>query len=167
MATPITIQEATTKDIPVIASLARQIWPDAYGAILSTAQLDYMLDLIYAHSALQQQMEDQHQCFLIASIETAPVGFAAFSKIAEPGIFKLHKLYVRTDIQGKGLGKALLDAVEQRIKALHATALHLNVNRHNKAKLFYEKHGFYVIKEDDIDIGKGYFMNDYIMAKPM
>jgi ribosomal protein S18 acetylase RimI-like enzyme len=167
MTTSIIIKEATTTDIPVIASLARQIWPDAYGAILSAVQLEYMLDLIYSHPALQQQMEEQQQCFLIARIEDQPVGFAAFSKIAEPGTFKLHKLYVRTDIQGKGLGKALLDAVQERIKALHATTLHLNVNRHNKAKLFYEKNGFYVIKEDDIDIGNGYFMNDYIMEKKM
>ena len=167
MATSITIKEATTKDIPVIASLARQIWPDAYGAILSAAQLDYMLDIIYSHAALQQQMEEQHQCFLIAGIGEEPVGFAAFSKIAEPGTFKLHKLYVRTDIQGKGLGKTLLDAVQQRIKALHATTLHLNVNRYNKAKLFYEKNGFYVIEEVDVNIGNGYFMNDYIMEKKM
>jgi len=37
------------------------------------------------------------------------------------------------------------------------------VNRQNNAKNFYEKLGFVVIKEEDIDIGNGYFMNDYVM----
>ena len=30
---------------------------------------------------------------------------------------------------------------------------------------FYEKLGFQIIKEEDVDIGNGYFMNDYIMEK--
>ena len=51
------------------------------------------------------------------------------------------------------------------MKAKGATVLQLNVNRHNTAKSFYEKLGFAVIKEEDIDIGSGYFMNDYIMEK--
>ena len=32
-------------------------------------------------------------------------------------------------------------------------------------KEFYEKLGFTVIKEEDIDIGNGYLMNDYVMEK--
>jgi ribosomal protein S18 acetylase RimI-like enzyme len=39
----------------------------------------------------------------------------------------------------------------------------VNVNRHNKALHFYEKYGFKIIREEDIDIGEGYFMNDYVM----
>ena len=42
--------------------------------------------------------------------------------------------------------------------------LDLNVNRHNKAKNFYEKMGFQVAYEEDIPIGK-YWMNDYVMRK--
>ena len=30
---------------------------------------------------------------------------------------------------------------------------------------FYEKLGFTVIKEEDIDIGNGFFMNDYFMTE--
>jgi hypothetical protein len=37
------------------------------------------------------------------------------------------------------------------------------VNRYNKAKGFYEKLGFKVIGKEDIDIGNGYLMNDYVM----
>jgi hypothetical protein len=31
--------------------------------------------------------------------------------------------------------------------------------------LFYEKSGFVAVKTEDIDIGSGYFMNDYVMEK--
>jgi diamine N-acetyltransferase len=42
----------------------------------------------------------------------------------------------------------------------------LNVNRHNKAKSFYEKMGFVVAYEEDIPIGS-YWMNDYAMRKEL
>ena len=77
----------------------------------------------------------------------------------------MHKLYVNTDIQGKGLGKALLNAVIEEIKLLHAGTLILNVKRDNTAINFYKKLGFSVTREEDIDIGNGYFMNDYVMEK--
>jgi len=53
--------------------------------------------------------------------------------------------------------------VVNSVKGMSATSLTLNVNRHNKARFFYEKYGFVIIGEEDIDIGEGYFMNDYIM----
>jgi diamine N-acetyltransferase len=43
--------------------------------------------------------------------------------------------------------------------------LQLQVNRRNKAKSFYEKLGFIIIKEFDFDIGNGYVMDDYLMEK--
>jgi ribosomal protein S18 acetylase RimI-like enzyme len=37
------------------------------------------------------------------------------------------------------------------------------VNRENKAIGFYNKLGFTIIAEEDIPIGNGFFMNDYVM----
>ena len=49
------------------------------------------------------------------------------------------------------------------IRPHQATDLELNVNRHNKAINFYKKLGFIITMEEDIDIGNGYYMNDYVM----
>jgi ribosomal protein S18 acetylase RimI-like enzyme len=43
------------------------------------------------------------------------------------------------------------------------TYLELNVNRQNTAIGFYKKLGFKIIAEEDIPIGNGFFMNDYVM----
>ncbi len=51
------------------------------------------------------------------------------------------------------------------LQPLGGTALQLNVNRSNKARFFYEKLGFNVVREEDIDIGNNYFMNDFVMEK--
>jgi ribosomal protein S18 acetylase RimI-like enzyme len=59
-------------------------------------------------------------------------------------------------------GKLLYHIIGE-IKKTGATSLQLNVNRHNKALHFYEKQGFKIIRKEDINIGSGYFMNDYVM----
>jgi ribosomal protein S18 acetylase RimI-like enzyme len=159
----VAIRQADLDDINTIGFLAQQIWPQAYGEILSKEQLAYMLHLIYNPAALKDQMLKQHHSFLVAELADEPVGFASFSKTGGPGVYKLHKLYVRNDIQGRGLGKALINAVLEEIRPQQAETLHLNVNRQNKARLFYEKLGFRVTGEEDIDIGSGYYMTDYVM----
>ncbi len=162
----IVIRKVSTESIPIIQKITYETWPDAYKNILSAKQLMYMLELIYSTSSLQRQINQEHQQFIIASESGADIGFAAFSAISK-SVFKLHKIYTLPNQQGKGLGKLLINYIIEEIKKLHATSLQLNVNRHNKAKSFYEHLGFSVIAEEDIDIGNGYFMNDFIMEKKL
>lgn len=156
------IKAATPDDIAIIQQIAYATWPKAYGEILAKHQLNYMLETMYSTFALQKQFEEGHQ-FYIAQLNNKPVGFADFSMYKNPATYKLHKLYVLPQTQGTGTGKALLEFVIDKVKTLGATSLLLNVNRFNKAKSFYEKNGFTIVKETDIYIGNGYFMNDYVM----
>ena len=164
MESQLEIRMADSDDINIIGWLAQQIWPVAYKNIITSAQLEYMLRLIYSPEALKQQMEMHHQ-FLIAELAEEPVGYASYSAITNDGAFKLHKLYVLPELHGKGLGKALLDFITGEIVNLGGTTLLLNMNRQNNAKKFYERNGFTIIGEEDIDIGNNYFMNDYVMEK--
>lgn len=161
--TGVVIRPASFNDIPYIKYIAEETWPVAYGKILSDDQLQYMLGLLYSASSLQQQMHDNHHFFL-ALDNYLPVGFASFSHF-EHKVYKLQKLYVLPTIQKSGTGKKLLQTVITTAQSMGAKQLLLNVNRNNNALSFYEKHGFKIIKEEDIDIGNGYFMNDYLMSK--
>ena len=165
MNSTLSIQIATLKDIDTIGSLARQIWPSNYQDILSADQVRYMMDLFYSNESLRKQMKEQQHVFLIIGDDIAPIGFASYSPTAKKGVYKLHKIYVLPGLQGKGLGKFIVDFIIHKIQPDGATALQLNVNRYNKARYFYEKLGFKVICEEDVDIGSNYFMNDYVMEK--
>lgn len=158
------IREADTTDINVISTLAHAIWPETYGNILSAAQLHHMLNLFYSHDSLEKQFEDGH-VFLIALMNAETVGFASYSHADKTGTYKIHKLYVHPMLHGKGFGKKLLDRITADVKKNGATTLRLNVNRENRAKGFYERCGFRLVGEEDIAIGEGYFMNDFIMEK--
>ncbi|MGZ5255442.1 MAG: GNAT family N-acetyltransferase, partial [Flavitalea sp.] len=141
------IREGDLEDINTIGFIAQQVWPVAYREILTPEQLRYMLKLFYSPEALKKQMITDHHHFLIAELEEEPVGFASFSQLDESGIYKLHKLYVNTTLQSKGVGKALLESVLEEVKQREGTELHLNVNRNNKALGFYKKSGFTVLRE--------------------
>lgn len=161
----ITIREATKDDIHLIHTLAHEIWPITYSTILSAEQLEYMLEHIYSEASLQKQFETGHH-FLIAEENKKPVAFADYNQLKDD-VYKLQKIYVLSNQQGKGIGKLLINHIIQKIKVEGATVLLLNVNRHNKAKQAYEHLGFKIIGEEDIDIGEGYFMNDYILEKKL
>jgi len=159
------IREATAADIHLIHTLAHAVWSITYEHILSSAQLQYMLALIYSEAALQNQFNEGHH-FLIVEEDGTAVAFADYS-LLKNDVYKLNKIYVLPHQQGKGTGKFLIDAVIDKVKQANGSSLLLNVNRHNKAKAFYEYLGFKVIGEEDIDIGKGFFMNDYVMQKTL
>ncbi|RTL53309.1 MAG: GNAT family N-acetyltransferase [Sphingobacteriales bacterium] len=156
------IQKATIADIPAIQQIAFTTWPKAYGTILSKEQITYMLQLMYSQDELIQQMNKGYT-YLLAVNDAQIIGFAAYNAIT-PIQYKLQKLYMLPATQGTGIGKQLLQTVIHQVKSAGATNLILNVNRQNKAIGFYTKMGFQILKEEDNDIGNGYFMNDYVMA---
>ncbi|HEY4061210.1 MAG TPA: GNAT family N-acetyltransferase [Puia sp.] len=163
MDTTLSIRTADLEDINVIGFLAQQIWPATYGEILSAEQLRYMMNLFYSPASLRRQMVEDHHQFLLLEEAEEPIGFAAWSALSEPGVYKLHKLYVLPGRQGKGLGKTILQFIFEAIRPEGAVTLRLNVNRYNRARQFYEKMGFVVVKEEDVAIGNNYFMNDFVM----
>ncbi len=161
-----TIRHATVADIPLIQDLTTIIWPAAYSSILSNEQIDYMLAMMYSSNALRHQMEVLQHQFLICYDGERAIGFASYGQMGER-MYKLHKIYILPNQQGKGIGKFIIDHIEKDLRREQAIALDLNVNRHNPAKLFYERLGFIVVREEDIDIGNGYWMNDYLMRKEL
>ena len=160
-----TIRHTTTTDIPLIRELTFKVWPQTYREILTSEQIEYMLDMMFSPASLEKQMQDGCS-FIIVYDDEEPVGFASFQLI-DNNVAKLHKIYVLPSQQGKGTGKFMLDYIMQEIKEQGAASLQLQVNRNNTAKTFYEKNGFIVIEEADFDIGNGYYMNDYVMEKKL
>lgn len=158
-----TISIAQKSQLFIIKELAYTIWPVAYGEILSKEQLDYMLDLIYTIESLEKQVDNNH-VFLLVEDDNQFIGFASYElNFENSNKTKIQKLYVLPEIQGKGIGKHLINYIKQIAIDNKNSGLILNVNRFNKAKEFYLKYGFEITKEIKIDIGNNYIMDDYIM----
>lgn len=162
---PTQIHKATLEEAVLIRKLALDIWPKAFEKILSPTQIAYMLELMYSETALMNDMKRGVE-FYILNVDKTDAGYAAIENIA-PRSYKLHKIYLSQKLHGKGLGKFLLNQMEQIVLGRQATVLRLNVNRGNQAVEFYKSRGYNIVHTEDIDIGNGFFMNDYVMEKQL
>jgi ribosomal protein S18 acetylase RimI-like enzyme len=156
-----------SNDFETIRKIAFETWPSAYGNIVTKEQLNYMLEKIYDIASLKHQQENLSHRFIVAVNENnAAIGFASFSTYEnQNNHHRLHKLYVLPNQQQKGIGKLLLESIYSEIKKNGTGSIELNVNRYNNALAFYQKLGYEILREEDIDIGEGFFMNDYILFK--
>jgi ribosomal protein S18 acetylase RimI-like enzyme len=164
----ITISEASISDIKQIQNIVHITWPITYGEILSKEQLDYMLDLFYSDEALTNQYNKKEQLFYMIYEDDTNLGFIGIEhNYSGKALTKIHKIYLLPETQGKGIGKKVIDEIGKLASDNNSTALVLNVNRFNSALGFYKKIGFEVVDEVNIDIGKGYLMEDYVMEKQL
>ncbi|VXB03544.1 Acetyltransferase [Flavobacterium sp. 9AF] len=151
-------------ELAIIKELAYTIWPVAYKEILSKEQLEYMLNQFYDVRALETQLEDKgHVFYMVINESNKPLGFVSYELDCLPQKTKIHKIYLLPEMQGTGLGKKLVNFVKEKALENNQIAIFLNVNKYNQAKFFYEKIGFAIVKEEVIDIGNNYVMDDYVM----
>lgn len=157
------LEKITKIQLPIIKDLAYSIWPSTYGEILSNKQLNYMLDNFYSIESLESQM-DNGQVFKLLFEDSNVVGYLSYEfNCKETGLLKIHKIYLLPETQGKGFGKFMIDEVIKIAKENQQKGVFLNVNKYNKAQFFYNKLGFNISKEEVIDIGNNYIMDDYQM----
>ena len=158
------IVQIQSDEVGVISDLAEKIWPDTFKDILTEEQIRYMLDWMYNPKELIRQIENGHQFYLL-EINQKSVGFIGLQfNFPEPAQVKIHKLYVLPEVQGTGGGKLLFQQAFQVAKENECESILLNVNRFNKAVGFYKHIGFQILKEENIDIGNGFWMEDYVMG---
>lgn len=160
------IRFASIEDISDIQEIAKITWPGTYIGIISSEQIDYMLNWMYSAEKIRSAIEDPKQAFLMIELDDKMVGFAGIEHhYSEKPITRIHKLYVLPETQGTGAGKALFEAVVTQALLNDSEILHLNVNKANKAVSFYEYLGFSIYDTEILDIGNGYVMDDYIMTR--
>jgi diamine N-acetyltransferase len=164
----IAIVRARREELSEVQRLAGAIWRAHYPGIITSDQIDYMLERGYALDALAGFLDAPDRGLELATVDGGIVGFAAWYVTDLPAEAKLDKLYVSQSWQRQGLGGRLIACVEDNARAAGARTLALNVNKDNaQAVRAYEKHGFSIREAVVVDIGCGFAMDDYVMAKPI
>lgn len=161
------IRKAQRHELNILEKLARAIWPSTYSDIISAAQIEFMLSWMYSEQTLLTQFDQGHE-FYILSVQNTDLGFLALEWISsatdnKQHILKINKLYILSQQQNKGFGKALIQKAIQRASETNVSEIILQVNKANKAKDFYIHLGFQIKEEAIFDIGNGFVMDDYIM----
>lgn len=164
--TEVRIARLDDADVDAVVALARTVWQATYPALIPQAQIDTMLAQRYGRARIVRELGDAAHAWWAAKTGDTIAGFA--HAYLDGGAVKLDKLYVDPDRQRRGIGAALLGAVEAWARAHGAGRIWLQVNRGNtRALSAYEKYGFRTVEARVVDIGGGFVMDDYIMEKTL
>ncbi len=161
---PVRITALTVADIDAVCALAAEIWRAYYPAIISTAQIEYMLAQRYNPVVVREELARGDLWWDKLLVNGRMVGFASYFLLRDTGAMKLDKLYVHPAYQRHGYGRMLVDRAVTMARACGCDALVLAVNKHNAGAIAaYAKHGFVVVDSVVKDIGGGFVMDDYVM----
>jgi GNAT superfamily N-acetyltransferase len=155
-------------DVTPVCALAREIWVQHYPGIISVKQIEYMLEQRYSQEAIRTQLRANEAWWDKLEVHGELCGFASYERGIDAHAMKLDKLYVHQLFRGKGYGAALVDHVTRAARQQGMDTLTLQVNKYNHGSVAaYLRIGFTVAKTVKVDIGNGFFMDDYLMSKSL
>lgn len=154
---------AQESDAGLISRLGYKIFSETYEDILSEEQIEYMLEMMYSPYSIRRQMQNNNTFYIVYN-DGEPCGYIAIERISTNS-FHLQKLYLRSDMHGKNIGREMMNTVYKHAQELSpdGATITLNVNRENPTLDFYKKMGWQIIDKGDFELGCGFFANDYIM----
>ncbi|MCR5079414.1 MAG: GNAT family N-acetyltransferase [Bacilli bacterium] len=159
---PLTFREikpGQEKEIESLSFFASSIIREYYDPIIGERQNSYHLRKFQSVEGIKSQLEHgytYYECFL----DDTPIGFFAY--YPRKDALYLSKYYLHKDYRGQGHGKAIMDFLKESARKEGLRAIELNVNRFNPTTKIYDRFGFYIVKEEKVDIGEGFVMDDYV-----
>lgn len=162
------IEPLAAQDVARLAALAREIWFAHYPAIISIAQIEYMLAERYDAGVVLAELRRDGTWWDKLMVAGALEGFASYFLTGVAGEMKLDKLYVHPRLQRRGYGGMMIARAGEIARSRGCSRLVLAVNKNNRdAIAAYLKHGFRIADAVVKDIGGGFVMDDYIMVKAL
>ena len=148
-----------------ISALAREIWLEHYTPIIGAEQVEYMLAKFQSAERILEDINKNAFVYFTAEHikHKKAVGYAACKP--EGDYLFLSKMYTHKDYRGNRIARSFLDEILALCRwEIGAKKIRLTVNKSNEGSIAaYKKMGFEVIESIKVDIGSGFFMDDYLM----
>lgn len=173
--------------ISILADLADEIWHEYWPALIGPDQTDYMVEQFQSVPALKHDIYELNYLYYLIYDETNtlvgytggcderfeddPLGNEACKHgcaIAQRSTkrFFISKIYLRREERGKHYASRIIEFWENHARMSGLDTLYLTVNKGNDLGVrAYLGRGFETIEALAAEIGEGFVMDDYIMAK--
>ena len=152
----------TEEEIRQLASIADEVWHQHFSSILSSEQIDYMLDKFQSEHAMTKQMKEDGYEYYFIMADGVAVGYTGIKR--EKEMLFLSKLYVLKRYRGNGYASQTFHFLKEECKKSGLKGMYLTVNRYNDSTIaIYKKTGFKTVRTQVTDIGNGFVMDDYVM----
>jgi ribosomal protein S18 acetylase RimI-like enzyme len=142
-------RDAAPTDCDALAALMRETFCETFAHLYEPADLNAFLDASYSPPVQHAEIVDPDTETRLAMQRGALVGYAQIGPLKLPydkgpaHALELYRLYVRKDVQGKGVAAALMDWAMARMRDRAAVHAFLGVWCDNtRAQRFYARYGF-------------------------
>ncbi len=164
------IREATRDDIELLHTMADESFRNTYQDIVSSEQMEFMMDMMYSIANLRKQFDQGHIYYIMYDRQDNNVGYGSIEPHGE-NRYHLQKLYLATPYKGLGYGAILFGHLLNEIKRLcggGACRVELNVNKYNSATGFYHRQGMKIGEQGNYIIeGTDFIRPDLILYKEL
>ena len=154
------LRQATPGDVLALQRLAIQTQVDTFGAYNTEANMKAYLDTAYSVENLEQELQEPESRNYLAFLGDKLVGFMRLRQTPEvehllgPNTIELQRLYVDTEMKGKGIGGRLMEEALRHAKSRGYDWIWLGVwERNYAAQEFYAKWGFERFSEHVFQMG--------------
>lgn len=144
------IRPANQADVLQIAQVHVQSWHETYQDIVRQEILD-QLNIDHKMQIWKMVIDDPNQIVLVYEEQGRVLGFADYYFKLNGEMGELKAIYLLNMVQGKGVGKELLQRGFDLLKEKNYKQMIVEVFDQNKSRFFYEKSGAYCIAVESAD----------------
>jgi ribosomal protein S18 acetylase RimI-like enzyme len=160
------------EDCESIASLGARVFTHSFASLMPESDLRKYLSDAFSISSIAADLKDPTMTFIVATKGSSVVGFlqltAGTSEACIDDLIRkiqLQRLYVSSDLQGKGTGRKLMDMAEEEAKSRGVEYLWLASWEANpRVTRMYEKAGYKIVGDMKFMLG-GLALKDWVMVK--
>ena len=147
--TPSFVREATLKDIPTIQALGeRSIWQTYVAtSMIPERHARCLLETYWTLEQFAYCITSDKGVLLVCERNGQLVGMTEGAYLTTESA-AMWKLYVRSDAQGQGVGKALLSSLAEHLKPAITTLYTEYLSQNARAGDFYASQGFIFDREE-------------------
>lgn len=155
------IVKVSAEKVPVLASLAEEIWNQHFPSILTKQQIDYMVENFQSEKAMRKQLENGYEYYFM-TVDGEEQGYFGIQP-QEDGTLFLSKLYLRVTQRKNGYARKAFEFMKEVCRKRGYKSIWLTVNKHNDDTIaVYKRFGMEIVRSQVADIGNGFVMDDYV-----
>ena len=166
--TRLIIRKAVHNDVAGLVEMAANAFRDTYREIVDPQDMEDYVTTALTSDYFVPHIDDPSSSLLLAIAGGQLAGYALVTRSAPPvcvdrsSPVELARIYLRSEVIGKGYGASLMRAVQAEARRLRADSIWLGVyDRNVRARDFYRRWGF-------IDVGiQEFVLGDKIYADPI
>ena len=151
----------SVSELDIVRDLAMLIWPKSYRASVPPDQIDNLVSQTFDFDRLEDDIMHRGHVYFVIRVSRVDVGFC--SAHLEGTRIWITKLCVMADFRGFGLGKALIQAVQDYFAPAEDVVMCIHKD-HDPAVNFCLRSGFKIAREIPSEWDG---LTDYVMHKQM